>query len=168
MASPTLDSTVSGASSNSYVSRAAAQTYFDGRLNADNWQNGATADQDRSLMMATVYLERYEYLGTITSTSQRLKWPRSGLIDEEGRSVSSSAIPNAIAEATYELALAFLDGKLYLQDDGIEQYESVSVGPISVTGRLRDATTMPNHVRNLIDWLLLNSASGLTRPLVRG
>jgi hypothetical protein len=169
MADPTLDATAKGANSNSYVTRAEAQTYFDGRLNADEWENATAGNKDKSLIQATAYLERFEYQGTVTDlqTPQRLKWPRLGLFDADGRDLDEDTVPNAVKEATYEVALALLDGKLDMQNDGTEQYESVTVGPISVTNRVRDATKMPEHVRQLIDFLLAGSSSALNRRLVR-
>ena len=38
MAAPTVDATAKGASANSYVTRAEAQTYFDGRLDENDWE----------------------------------------------------------------------------------------------------------------------------------
>ena len=71
-----LDSTVAGASSNSYVSRANADTFFEGRYSDGGWSALSSANKDRALVAATRIIDRETFLESPATTTQRLKWPR--------------------------------------------------------------------------------------------
>jgi hypothetical protein len=125
----TVVATAKATNANSYVSVADADTYFEGRLNASGWESSATADEkNRAVVMATNRLEQEEYHGTPTSSTQRLLWPRSGLSDDDGRSYDQDTIPRPVEEATYELALALLNGETELKDTGLEGFNRAKVG----------------------------------------
>lgn len=138
--------TVGGANSNSYATVAEAVAYFEARLNASAW-DGADADKRvRSLIMATNRIDQEVYSGSPSSSTQALKFPRVGAYDGDGRPVDSSAIPAGIKEAQFELALTVLSNDLFA-DTGLEQFESVKVGPLEVTPRVsRKAGALPAHV----------------------
>jgi hypothetical protein len=124
---PILDITVGGASTNSYVTVAEADTYFDARLNTEAWTT--TADnRTRALLMAAQRLDRENWLGNRVTSTQRLAWPRMYVEKVDGIGVgygwgygggygwpfgdvySSTEIPQRIKDAQCEIALAFLDG----------------------------------------------------------
>jgi hypothetical protein len=167
MADPTLDATVGGAASNSYVTRAGAQLYMDTRTDVSAWTAAADADKDRALIMATYRLEQEEYLGAIRSYDQALKWPRGGLTDEDGRLYDPDAIPAPIQRACTALALAILAGGVTLADSGLEAFINVQVGSLNVTPRAaRVAGTLPADVQRFLRGLWV-STSGLSRPVWR-
>lgn len=92
---------------NSFVSLADADAYFLDRVNA-TWAAATPANKQAALIRATDYLvQKYtgRWVGGITATSQSLPWPRIGVVTSDGISISSSAIPTAIANATSELGL---------------------------------------------------------------
>ena len=168
MADPTLDATAKGASANSYVTRADAQTYFNGRNDADPWENADDADKDRSLMTATARLEREDYHGSITTQTQRLHHPRSGLVDKDSRNYSQDTISLPVQEATYELALAVLNGSWVPSDTGLESFAKVKVGPLDVTPeRAYTASTLPQIVVDLLESIRIGSFS-MNIPVKRG
>jgi len=167
MAAPVLDATVSGASSNSYVTRATAQAYFDTRTGSEVWTAASDEDSDRALIMATYRLEQEEYRGAVTTIDQALKWPRAGLTDDDGRLYVMTAIPAVIQRACCELALAILAGEVTLADSGLEGFQHVQVGSLDVTPRAStSAGTLPQQVQRFLKGLWINSG-GLSRPLVR-
>lgn len=131
----TFDATLEGAAANSYITEAEAAAYFDGRLNADPWTNAAQGTRQRALVMATTRLERVTWLGSPTTTTQRLKWPRSGVRDELGTLFTGDTIPRPLQEATCELALHLL--RLGSTDpaaaDDLAGIESITIGPLSLT-----------------------------------
>lgn len=168
MASPTLIATAKGASSNSYVTRAEAQTYFNGRNDADPWEDADDADKDRSLMTATARIEREDFEGSITTQTQRLHHPRDGLFDQDNRSYDADTISLPVQEATYELALAVLNGSWVPSDTGLEAYDKVKIGPIDVTpDQGYTASTLPQIVLDLLQGIMIGSF-GMNIRVVRG
>lgn len=132
-----FDSTVSGASANSYTSVSSASSYLADMGNATAFNSADEADQEAALIRATRYIEsRYidRWPGSIASDTQALSWPRSGAVDREGRRLSSTAIPGAIVAAVSELAvIALTDANLFVnasRTDGGVRREKVKVGPI--------------------------------------
>lgn len=165
---PTIDATAKGADANSYVTRAEAQAYFDERENVDSWEDADNADKDRALIMATNRLEREEWLGGIRTTTQRLRHPRSGLFTHDGISYNEDTVCRPVKEATYELALAILDGTYQEADSGLEPYRDVKLGPIAVQPNMgRTAGTLPRVVIQLLEGVRVG-ASDYNVPLVRG
>lgn len=166
MADPTVDATAKGANSNSYVTRAEAQTYFDGRLNVANWTAASDANKDRALIMATARLDQEAYEGTPTTTTQALKWPRSGTFDSDGIHWDQDVVPAPVKEATYETALELLDGSLTLAPTGLEGYLEVIVGTIEVTPRHgRASGALSDQVRRLLRGLLIGGGSLASRTV---
>jgi hypothetical protein len=165
--------TVGGSTSNSYVTRANAQTYFDGRLDVDEWTNASGADKDRSLIMATYRLEHEEFPGTKAApTSQALEWPRYGTYDQNGTGWDSDEIPTPIERACCELAIALLKSPTLLADTGLEGFKQVGIGGGAVAVQPRASFKggkLPATVRRLLSngriWI---GRSGVSGPLVRG
>ena len=169
MADPTIDATVGGASSNSYITRTNAQLYFDTRVAAEvaAWTDAATADKDRALISATYRLEQEEYAGVVTDRDQALKWPRAGLSDEDGRQYADDEIPAPIERAVCELALALLKSEATLGDSGLEGFENVQIGSLEVSPRAsRQAGVLPEQVKRFLRGLWEDTGS-LTRPVFR-
>lgn len=106
----TIDPTVGGAASNSYVSEAEAEDYFAARLFSTAWTGAASADTKRAaLVMATRRIEQVRFSGTRASDTQALQWPRFNVWDHDtGTTLADDVIPQAVKFATYELALSYL------------------------------------------------------------
>ena len=88
-----------------YGSVSEAEEYFQTRYGAGAWdalanQPNETKDKIASLTTATHIIDRLNFKGCRTSTTQDLQFPRDG----------NTAVPIAIKLATYEIALALLDG----------------------------------------------------------
>jgi hypothetical protein len=152
-----LDSTVGGASANSYVSRADAVTYFGDRLDITEWTDASNDNKDAALVMATLRLDQEEWVGTRSSITQNIAWPRIGVY-VDGIYQDSAAIPRQIEEATYELALAILKDTTFLADTGLEGFEKVKLGELDVTPRYRAGGTLPAEVTRLLRGLKTSSA----------
>lgn len=163
----TVIATPKGATSNSYVTLAESDTYFEGRLNATNWSDATDDNKNRAIVMATGRLEQEDYFAFVTDINQALKWPRGGLTDEDGRLIDDDTVPKRIKEASQELALELLGGGVKLIDTGLEGFVNVKVGPLDVTPRVsRIAGTLPANVRRLIElWHI--GASNLTVHITR-
>lgn len=128
-----LDATPSGAAANSYLTVAVAQAYFDGRRNADAWTSAATSAREQALVMATSRLDRVLWLGRKSQSTQRLEWPRAGVVDRAGVSYDSAVAPRPIQEATCEVALDLLVNGDPDTNDALAGVSSFSLGPLSLT-----------------------------------
>lgn len=114
---PTIDATVGGASANSYETVAEAQAYFDTRLPLSGWDDADS--QDVLLIMATrvlnalaqpmktlvagnppYYRVRPQWLGAPATTTQRLAWPRTGLLDLNGNPLDVNITDISVANPT--------------------------------------------------------------------
>lgn len=108
-----LDATIGGASADSFVSVADADTYIDTRLNVTAWTGAATADKERALKSATRELNLLAYQGVRYTTTQALAWPRDGCPNPDASGgedafYDEDVIPERIEIATTELALQYL------------------------------------------------------------
>lgn len=162
----TLISTVGDPNANSYVSLAEANSYMSTRQNSAGWSAlgvSPTGDPQREtlLITATARLDVEAYKGSLVSSAQRLMWPRYGVVDRNNLDVPTDAIPRFIKEAVYELALAMLaSGSTdWLAPTGLEGFNEVSVGPISVSIRHEQlSAALPDTVSRLIAQYLAAAA----------
>lgn len=128
----TLDATVGGASSNSYVTLAEATTYFEARLNVTDWTGAASDDiRNRALAMATQRIDFEEYMGNRAAETQALKFPRSDLPLIDGVGWESTEIPIDIKTATYELAIYMLGKDMTAANDD-QALDALKIGPIGI------------------------------------
>ena len=127
-----VDATSGGASSDSYLSNADADTYWSNR-NESAWSDASSAEADAALREATQYLDaKYGWVGVIEDTDQALNWPRTDAYDNEGRLLSD--IPTKVESACAELALLALTGRLINSstERGGKSTKSEKVGSIEV------------------------------------
>jgi hypothetical protein len=103
------------ANANSYVSLQEADDYFATHpFYSDNWADLGEPDKLNLLAAATAQLDSlFLWRGTIISTGQALGWPRSGVLDIESRTVTSSSVPAALKRATCEMAIFLSRGDAF-------------------------------------------------------
>lgn len=171
---PTLDATVGGASANAYTDVAAADVYFDERLNSAAWTAANADDKARALIQATRRVDQEQFDGvpvdpptdseaSQSTQTQALKWPRQAAENDADWTYDDDQIPIIIRQATMELALSYLtaDGDL-LADSGLEAFEKVVVGPLEVTPRhSQQAGELPENVRRLLRPVLTTSPASV-------
>lgn len=115
----TLDASVGGSGSNSYLDRGAATALLEAVPNADAWTAAAASQQDRALVHATTMLDTLAYQGQKTESTQALAWPREDVADPDygERNVVGAwdcvylpddAIPRRVQRACAQLALIIL------------------------------------------------------------
>jgi hypothetical protein len=103
----TINATAGATNANSYITVAEAQAYADSDLDSANWDS-ATADQRiRALITATRNLDLVGFVGTRTSTTQALAWPRKDFTTPE-KTYTDNEIPAEIKLAQWELTKALL------------------------------------------------------------
>lgn len=132
----TLDATVGGVGSNSYLSVARADelaALYPSQASRDAWLGLEQQDKIKHLIAATSILNKYvQFVGRLVSDDQALSWPRTEAYDKEGRLIEYNVIPLQVEQATIDTAcwLAVNDGKSSAVSPA--QYQSLRVGPIAL------------------------------------
>lgn len=125
------------ADAESYVSVADTDTYHTKHGDPAAWSGSSTANKESALRIATQYLDaRYggRWHGTRINETMALDWPRYGVIDRDGFTVSSSAVPARLEDATAYIALKVREGDTLVPDvdaAGNVTSESKQLGPLS-------------------------------------
>ena len=181
MPTPTIVATAGATNANSYATLVEASAYFDARLPMSTpWDDND--NKEASLIMATRLLDAFfrgskivvpprlrgvaayykvgpKWLGTPASTTQSLAWPRTGLLTQAGGTLSSTAIPQEIKDATCELA-----GQLAVKDTTLDNaaaalgITAVKAGPVSVN--FADGGILPHPLPDTVlllvpaDWYI--------------
>ena len=104
----TIDATIGGVNSNSYitVARATEIAQYD-MFESLDWSFVDGDDKIRALVSATRELDTLPWVGLRATTTQALAWPRTDAVIN-GREVSDDEIPQEIQQATYDLAVVLL------------------------------------------------------------
>lgn len=146
---------------NSYVTVAEADAYFENRLDAAAWN---TADDDmktQALITAVTILDNMNWAGVAVSESQSLAFPREGVYFDPrlGLEVAfTSDTPERVIEATYEIAYHLLNNDGLLDDTG--KAVDIEVGRIKLT-RVSRPSAIPPNVKRMIKPLLVNAGSNV-------
>lgn len=128
----TIDATVGGASSNSFLTLAELEELVHARPYHSNW-DAITDDEvkNAALIWATRTLCSYRWDGNIASVEQALSFPRSGLYDYDGRQYASDAYPDWLEFACSELAF-IVATEDRTTDSGTEGFSEIKVASIEV------------------------------------
>ena len=99
----TLDATLGGETSNSFVSISFADEYASNQSWASDWAALAEDEKTVALITACSWMEMLTYAGNRCSTTQRLSWPRINA-SCDGVPATCDAIPYSIKRTQVELA----------------------------------------------------------------
>ena len=132
---------------NSYVSIADADTYFETRIDSANWVAATDEIKEQALVTATALIDDNSWIGSAVSSSQALAWPRKNAIYNDDRlglqiTIADSEIPSRVKTAVYEQALHLIDNEDVLMGQS-QTFESISVGSISLSDSNGDTTRTP-------------------------
>lgn len=125
-----MNSTTGDAAADSYVSLEYANAFFASSVSNTAWP-ADDPKKEAALIESTRILDsQFEWAGDIASSSQALRWPRTGAYDLDGREYASNNIPKILKDAVCNYAY-FL-----LQNNGLNQTQSpvkeVKIGPIDL------------------------------------
>ena len=101
----TIHATLKGENSNSYVTLAEANSYFETVPDSSTWTNKTDDQKNRALISACRWIDDQNYFGDRCDEGQALKWPRNNF-EVDGVELACTAIPNKVKYAQYELARA--------------------------------------------------------------
>lgn len=126
---------------NYYGSLTEANDYFANKLYSDLWFDQDPDLRVKAMKDATLRLDRLNFIGVRTDSSQELQFPRNG----------SNDIPVNIKRAVFEIAFQLLDGRDPEIEYNLLRKQTIGVGP----GRAsNDTKLIPIHVANGIPSLL--------------
>jgi len=152
----TIDATIGGANSNSYVTHAYASSFWADSIYSANWDGYTADDQNKLLIMATRTLDDwYDWKGSKATDTQALRWPRYGVDDQDGYWIDSDALPVNLKDATVELAgyLANVNPSAEPDTKGFRRIK-VDVLELEIDKADRDSTTaIPDSVMKMLDHL---------------
>jgi hypothetical protein len=153
MATPTLVATAGDADANTYATLVEANAYISARLHVSTWEEAINDDKNRALLWATSLLDDLVgWAGLKGGTTQALRWPRTSVWDIDGQSVTSTAIPQFLKDATSEFAFHLLSEDRTLETNrDMMGFESMQVGPLSVKiDRYTKKPVLPTSVQTII------------------
>lgn len=171
-----IDATLSGASANSYVTLAEANTYFETVPDSSTWTSKTDDQKNRALISATRWLDGLSYYGDRCTTTQALKWPRD-TYTVDGVDLACSLIPSPIKSATFELARSLAnDTSAITNSTGTGVYEQVELGDLKVKYNPKSQSVGTiNNVFDVYPWLQAylgpycqGGSSSFQVPLARG
>ena len=172
-----IDATLKGASSNSFVTLAEANSYFETVPNSSTWDDKTDDQKNRAIISATRWIDGLNFYGDRCSTSQALSWPRNNYHVDRVELLCSE-IPSEIKYATYELARALANDTDALTGNtgttGI--YEQVELGELKVKYNTdSQAVGAINNVFDVYPWLqsylgayTIGGSGGFQVRVVRG
>jgi hypothetical protein len=132
---------------NSYVSIADADTYFETRIDSANWVDAEDEIKEQALVTATALIDDNAWIGSAVSSSQALAWPRKNAIYNDDRlglqvTIAEDELPSRVKTAVYEQALHLVNNEDVLMGQ-TQTFESISVGSISISDSNGDTTNTP-------------------------
>jgi hypothetical protein len=107
--------------------------------------------------------------GEPTTYEQKLQWPRAGCVTRTGDAIDHTTIPEAIEEATAELARQLLNADRTADNDAeAAGLTSLSAAGISMSFRAgARSKPIPDAVSRMLAHLGIVRGSGFAVPLVR-
>ena len=173
----TIDSTIKGASANSYASLSDSNDYFDTSPDSSTWSNKSDDEKKRALISATRWIETLVFYGDRCDEGQALKFPRTNY-QVDGVELTCTLIPNNIKYAQYELARALANDTDAITGttgkDG--NFSEVKLGDIQVKYNTdSQGTGSVNNILDVYPWLqsylgayMLGGAGSFQMRVVRG
>ena len=153
-----IDTTVGGASANSYLTLSDADDLIDGLIQNDDvtaWASATDDQKNRALYTAAQRIDRERFLGARATDTQSLQWPRTGVRKPDTYIntyavgfpfrittdyFTDTEIPDQIKKAQAELAVYLNNNKDGLGLSGLEDYKNVKIGNLDVTPNNYGAT----------------------------
>lgn len=147
-----IDSTVKGATSNSYVSVVDADTYFNLSIFKSTWTQLSTDEKEQFLVFSTRRIDAELFVGTPTEITQSLQMPRTGIIDRtQSLWVDENNIPYEFTKAVLELVTEYIkeykDESPTFSKSDQERMSDVTIGPLKGTLRKVSEYSLPDIVK---------------------
>lgn len=151
----TIDATIGGDSTNSFLSLDDMETYIHQRPFHDLWDKITDDDEKKAaLLWATTILSHLKWHGAIANTTQAQAFPRTGIYDFESREYASDAYPSWLILAFVELTFVAAT-KDILADSETAGLKSIKLGSIALgIDTEYSKKVIPEYLMNAISpWL---------------
>lgn len=155
------------ANSESYISVADADIYH-AKRGCVPWATLTTTQKEEALIRATDYIEQaysQNFYGLRVNSTQALSWPRYG-VTLNGYSVSSDTIPQAIINATAELAYRAAQGNLAPDLTQAIKREKVDVLEVEYMDNSSQVVKY-RAIDNLLSAMLKSGSNGYVKTVLR-
>ena len=147
----TIDATVGGASANSYITLADANSIVEGLVADDEvaaWDGSSNDNKNRALYTAAVRVDRERFLGARVTNTQALQWPRQGVRKPDTYIntysigfpfristdyFAETEIPEQVKKAQVILAVYLNNNRNGLGLSGLEDFKNVKIGNLDAT-----------------------------------
>ena len=141
----TIIATEGAANANSYLTVAEAESYLEAHKDYDVWSALDDEAKKAALVSATRELDLLIYAGRKSTQSQSLQWPRIGIVDRDGYTVTG--VPKLLKDAACEQVIYELteDDNIASEFD-LKNLDSVEVGPLKYKMKAGLKTQMPDEV----------------------
>jgi len=159
----TFNSTAKGTAANSYVSLEDADDFFDGDPRQSIWDALTDVEKQQYLVWATNRLEYEKYGGQITSTAQRLQWPRNFVTqrdyvilgeDRDYGFYDADTVPKEMQHATFEMAMWYVDEineTPTVSRSDMARMTDLTIGPLAVKMRKISEAALPDIVKRALN-----------------
>lgn len=126
--------TPGAADANSYCSIAQADAYHAGHVSKGTWDDGDDELKEAALVQATRMLDAHmAWMGTATTSTQALGWPRYGGFSRNNYLLDHAAIPVDVINATAEFARQLLAGDRAADSDvEVAGLRRIQAGPVAL------------------------------------
>lgn len=151
-----LDTTVGGASADSYGTLAAYEAYVVANIDATFNGHGHDTTHELNLRRAAQIIDReYTFQGYRQYQTQALDWPRVTSILVDGWPVLVDTVPQRVIHAQFEIAYQ-------LETDGLDPLKTVTGGAVKVA----QAGSVMTEFATFREKPRIVAAEGLLRPLL--
>jgi hypothetical protein len=155
---------------NSYGSRADADTHFTDSLKNVTWSAFSTTLRDQALVEATRILERQSYAGAKGTPDQTLAFGRSGILNREGVEMTIEESLSAFKIVQFEYAFILLTN-LNLVDstngsNGLKSFKSSSTTIVFTNSG--KSSRFPSAIQEMISIFLAGSIGSVGSTYASG
>lgn len=166
----TIVDTAGAPNANSYASRAYADSFVQSTEFAASWAEADGSVKDIALVRATRLIDQLGFYGYVSSDTQSLQWPRTGVMRPSGAMYETTAVPVALREMSAYLAAYLVatasptdaTANPFTETDA-DNIASLSAGGLSLVFRENVGTSGLRWFEQAIQPTL--AASGLVAPL---
>ena len=143
-----IDATLSGTTSNSFMSISDADALFTEIYGSDQWFNFSNDEKSTLLINSTNKLQTFIFSGLKAISHQALNFPRIAIFDYDGLPITG--IPKKLKLATLLLAKwIWEESERNMTDAELQQFSNVKMGPLDFTPR-GDAIIIPTEVNQML------------------